>query len=145
MTEKQRNEQKAEIPVPILATAALNAAGQQAEPGSDGARIQQLLIQLIEDQLDKRNKEKQQRERLALSAIAAAADEKRMRTAQQKHCAHRKQDNTTRLVGQHISGTGQLSLVCQFCNANFYYPPDEKLGQIAPPRDLMPTPDEIGG
>ena len=123
--------------LPILAASALgNATG-----GDD--RVKELLVELIEDQLERRRKEKDKIKRMAESAVQAAKEEKAMRDAQQKHCNHRKQDDSTRLSGQRLSGTGQISLVCKFCGKNFFMPPTE--GQEAPPRDLIPSADEIGG
>lgn len=136
MERKPKEADLSEV-MPILAATALgNATG-----GDD--RIKSLLIELIEDQMEKRRKEKDKSKRLAESAVQAAKEEKEMRESQQRRCNHRKQDGYTRLVGQRVTGTGQISLVCQFCNKNFFMPPFN--GQIAPPQDLIPNGDEIGG
>lgn len=131
---KNTNESAA---LPLLATAALQNGGATNE------QLQSLLSQLLQDQIEARNKDKQRRERLALNAIQATKDAKAAKTLEQARCAHKRQDDTPRLTGQYITGTGQLALVCLFCQKEFHLPPLE--GQEAPPRHLLPSADIIGG
>lgn len=134
MAQTDNKKTNADAMLPLLATAALG--------GGDPA-LAALLKELVEDQLDKRRKEKDKAIRLAESSVQSAKEEKEMREQQQKRCSHRKQDDSTRLCGQYLSGTGQLTLVCTYCGKNYFAPP--RAGQEAPPRELVPSPDVIGG
>jgi putative protein kinase ArgK-like GTPase of G3E family len=137
MAQAQNKDKGLEAALPILATAALNGSGI----GNDELRV--LLTELVQDQLDTRRKERQRRERLAAAAVESAKEEKAQREQQQKNCSHTKQDDSTRLAGQFLSGTGQLSLVCTFCGKNYFHP--ALPGQEEPPRHLIPSRDVIGG
>jgi len=125
--------------MPILAAAALHGAGASDD------QVKSLLVELLQGQVDKRKKDKERAERYALNAVQAAEEEQKFRHSEQAKCNHLKQDNSTRLSGQRLSGTGQVSLVCKFCHKNYYWPPILELGQEAPPRHLIPPGDEIGG
>lgn len=135
--EKRRIEGEKEIGnvLPLMAAAVLGGTGDDS--------LKELIGELVKDQLEKRRKERLRAERLAESAVQAAKEEKAVREAQQRRCTHRKQDNSTRLAGQYLSGTGQLSLVCLFCGKNYFLPAHD--GQEAPPKELIPPGDEIGG
>lgn len=135
MAQTDNKKNAADAMLPLLATAALGGNG---DPG-----LAALLKELVEDQLDKRRKEKDKAIRLAESSVQSAKEEKEMRESQQKRCSHRKQDDSTRLCGQYLSGTGQLTLVCTYCGKNYFLPPRE--GQEAPPRELIPSADVLGG
>jgi hypothetical protein len=121
--------------LPLLAQAAL---GSNADP-----QLAELLKELVNDQLEQRRKLRARQERLAASAVQAAQDNEAQKLAQQRACNHLKQDDTTRLAGQYLSGNGQLALVCMFCGKEFHLPP--LAGQEAPPKHLMPSGDSIGG
>ena len=123
--------------LPLMATAALQGAG------ADNNQIQELIGLLLKDQLAVREKEKQRKERLSLNSIAATAEAIAAKSGEQDRCPHLKQDNTSRLTGQRLSGTGQIALVCTYCHKEFHMPPQE--GQVAPPRHLIPSADIIGG
>ncbi len=124
-----------EVLLPVMASAML---GQ----GQDNDALKQLIGGILQDYADKRKKEKERDEKLRLSTIRSIAEEKATKEQQQRICSPRKQNDETRLGGQYLSN-GQLSLVCSFCHKNFFMPPKE--GQTAPPRDLMPSGDSIGG
>lgn len=133
----QNKNEKLDAALPLLATAALSGAGATDND------LQQLVKQLLQDQLENRNKVKQREERLALNAARAAKDAAEAKATEQSRCSHKRQDDTSRLTGQYLTGTGQLCLVCMFCAKEFHLPPQE--GQEAPPRHLIPSADVIGG
>lgn len=130
---------KQQIPdamLPIMAQAALGGG-----PVDD--TLKALLGELLQDALEQRRKEKDKKERLALSAVQAAKEQAEAVGIEQRRCSHKKQDGHSRLTGQYLSGTGQLALVCTFCAKNYHNPPLE--GQEAAPRELIPSADIIGG
>lgn len=128
------------VEVPLLAAAVLSQAG------ATNSEAQELLLDILREVKGKRDAEREKAERLAKAAVEATreADEQRKRV--QAGCNHRKQDNvSTRLVGQRVTGTGQLVMTCQWCNKMFHNPPDLSQGQEAAPRELLPHGDLIGG
>jgi len=107
--------------------------------------LQQLLREELRGRLLEGQRVKKMRERAALSAIDATRDAAMQKANEQSRCSHRKIDNSTRLGGQFLSGTGQLCLTCQYCHIEYFAPPNAALGQVAPPRELIPPADQIGG
>jgi hypothetical protein len=105
--------------------------------------IKDMLKILVGDALQKRQKERDRAEKQMLSAAQASKEYHEEQRRKQARCSHRNQMKQTRLAGQRLTGTGQISLVCQYCNKNFFLPPLE--GQDAPPNELIPPVDEIGG
>ncbi len=120
---------------------AMAAMAIQGGTGDDAAK--KLLVEYLEDALAERRKRKEQAERLAQASVEATKEYVKTREAEIARCSHRKQDGSTRLSGQRLSGTGQLCLVCKYCGADFFDPPLP--GQRPIPRELMPPSDEIGG
>jgi len=111
--------------------------------GLGGAEAKELLNELLKEQFDLREKNKTHQKALAMNRVTAAKEMQQIKEADWKRCNHRKQDNTTRLSGQRLTGTGQICLVCKYCGMDFFHPP---IGdQRAVPKDLWPTGDEIGG
>jgi hypothetical protein len=111
--------------------------------GSMDPEIKDMLKILVGDALQKRQKERDRAEKQMLSAAQASKEYHEEQRRKQARCSHRNQMKQTRLAGQRLTGTGQISLVCQYCNKNFFLPPLE--GQDAPPNELIPPVDEIGG
>jgi len=130
------NTEQTEVPISPLGLAAV-AQGANNDP-----ELQTLVLEFLKDELKKRKEEKERRRALALSAAEAAREQMESIRARQESCTHRDQANNTRLAGQKLSN-GQVCLVCQFCAKEFYLPPEK--GQEAPPRELMPNSDRIGG
>jgi hypothetical protein len=129
------------VDVPLMAAAMLagNGAGSNEE-------VNELLREILREVKDKRQAEREKAERLALQAVEATREATEQRERMQAACSHLKQDNTsTRLVGQRVTGTGQIVLTCQWCAKMYHIPPDPALGQVAPPRNLVPSADGIGG
>ena len=137
MAQNKTNDVKPEAVLPVLASAMLEGAG------ATNPQLQEYIAALLGDQLAARDKEKAKRERLAMNSVQAAQEAELARAQKQSQCSHLKQDDTTRLVGQRLTGTRQIALVCQFCAKEYHMPPLE--GQEAPPRDLLPSADIIGG
>lgn len=134
---KTLRDEPAQDVLPLLAQAALGNATQDPE-------TQQLLKMLIQEKLEERNKEKQKRERLALSAAQAVKEKMAADEAERRSCNHLKQDNrSTRLCGQKVTGTGQYALTCTWCGQMFHIPALK--GQQEPPRHLVPSMDVVGG
>ena len=122
----------------------LPAMAALAIKGGEGdERLKSLLIAALEDSLQERQKRKEQQERLAKASIEATKEYIKTREEEIARCDHRKQDGSTRLSGQRLSGTGQICLVCKKCGADFFDPALE--GQRPVPKDLWPSADEIGG
>jgi hypothetical protein len=130
------NTEQTEVPISPLGLAAV-AQGANNDP-----ELQALVLEFLKDELKKRKDEKERRLALARSAAEAAREQMEAIAARQRSCTHRDQANNTRLAGQRLSN-GQVALVCQFCAKEFFMPPRE--GQEAPPRDLLPPADRIGG
>jgi len=136
MAQKQQNNApEADALLPIMAQAVLS--------GETNDTLKELLNGLLGDMLERRKKEQALKQRRALSAIQAAKEAEETQAREQANCNHLKQDDTTRLHGQYLTGTGQLALVCSFCGKNYHLPALE--GQEAPPRQLIPPMDQIGG
>jgi len=128
---------KEEDLVPVLAAVAMqNAAGGDEH-------IRELLTQMLEDQIEKRNKEKNKLKKLAEQAVISAKEYDQMVASRQSGCPHTKQDGRTRLAGQRVSGDGRTVLVCQFCFKILHHPVKESENPV--PAGLMPPADEIGG
>lgn len=132
------NKQNAtEAALPLMAAAVLNNA-----TGGDTDALRSILAELATDQLEARRKDKNRKDRMALAAIQTVKEQIEQKKLREANCSHERQDKTSRLAGQRLSGTGQLCLVCQFCTKEFHQPPLE--GQEAPPRHLIPGADSIG-
>jgi len=127
--------------VPLMAAAVLQGGGM-TDPD-----IKDLLKEVLGGLADRRRKEAQMREKLALQAVQSAQEMERQKQEVQGRCSHLKQDGrSTRLAGQYITdghGRNQLCLVCVFCHKEFHSPAFE--GQTPPPHHLIPPADEIGG
>lgn len=129
------------IDVPLMAAAVL-AGGS----GQTNGEVQELLLELLRDVQAKRTEERQKAERMAMQAVETTKEAAEETRRKQASCNHRKQDNvSTRLVGQRVTGTGQLVLTCQWCGKTYFTPADVEKGQEACPRDLLPHVDAIGG
>ena len=131
-----RQEKQDNPMIPILAAAAIQNGGGNNEAS-------EMLNLLIREEMEKRNKERDKRLALAEQGARRSKENREHKLAEQNRCSHRKQDGSTRLRGQRLSGTDQINLVCMFCHKCFYAPPLP--GQEDVPKELWPTPDEIGG
>lgn len=120
--------------LPVLAMAALSK-------GDESTQV--LMKELVEDLLKERREKKERKEKLALSAIRATQQAEKAKSQEKSMCSHKNKKNETRLRGQRLSGTGQICLVCTWCNDEFFMPPLE--GQKKPPAELVPSMDIIGG
>jgi hypothetical protein len=126
-------------PADALGPLAMAALGADSDP-----EMREYVKDLIRDRMVIREKEKKQQERMARNAVQAAEDEARTKANKIASCNHMKQDNReTRLVGQFLSGTGQLCTTCQWCGVMFHNPP--LANQTAAPLNLLPHRDGIGG
>ena len=138
MSDRREVKDPVKDALPVLALAAMEGAD-----GAGKGAMSQLLQELAGDLLADRKKKKAQQEALAKNAIQAAQEEKRYRDQEKRRCSHKNQIGDTRLSGQILSN-GQLCLVCKWCHKEYFEPPIKELGQEAPPRELVPTMDEIG-
>lgn len=120
--------------LPVMAMAALSK-------GDEGT--QALMKELVEDLLKERRVKKARKDAFAMSAIRATQQAEKAKSIEKANCSHKTKKDETRLRGQRLSGTGQICLVCTWCNDEFFMPPLE--GQKAPPRNLIPSMDVIGG
>jgi hypothetical protein len=137
-----RNLGGGSVDVPLMAAAVLASNGG----GQTNEEVQGLLLELLRDVQAKRTEERQKAERMAMQAVETTKEATAEQRRKQSACNHRKQDNvSTRLVGQHVTGTGQLVLTCQWCGKTYFNPPDLEKGQEGCPRDLLPSADAIGG
>lgn len=116
----------------------------QAFKGNDDPEIQEMLKYFLAEQVETFKKQKAVREARAVGALRLAEEIVKKRAFVRRSCSHRKPypSHGTRLAGQHL-GNGQLMLVCQRCGSDWYLPP--RKGQIAPPPELMPPSDSVGG
>jgi len=124
-------------PLPLLTVAA-----QLANSGGASEEINNLLRSLLVEEVDKRKKNAEKRERMLRSNAMAAKEQALAKEQAQNQCTHRDQLNESRLAGQVLSGTGQLNLVCKWCHKSYYNPPLE--GQEAAPRELLPRAEAMG-
>lgn len=105
--------------------------------------LQAMMLEEMRETLEARKAARTKKEKQALANAEAAQESARQKAQEQGRCSHLKQDGTTRLGGQYISGTGQLFLTCQFCHIEYHSPALK--GQVEPPRHLIPPADQIGG
>jgi hypothetical protein len=139
MNNQQKKEDKInELPVLALAAVA-GSAGGQSNP-----ILQELINELAAEMSKRKKKERDHEERKLQNTIQYAKEEAEMRNRNKRRCSHKNQANHTRLSGQVLSN-GQLCLICKYCQQEYFDPPYKDLGQEAPPRDLYPPMDEIGG
>jgi hypothetical protein len=137
-TNQQKQAEISELLPALAMTALKNASGNS---GASDA----LFTELLEDIMEERRKKKARAEKLRLNSVDAAKEESRIKSIEKRNCSHRDQRDHTRLSGQYLSGTGQLCLVCKWCGKEYHHPPNAALGQESPPRELMPSRDELGG
>ena len=121
----------------------LMAAALLSKEGVGGDEVKELLKDLLQEQVAARKKHNTHLAAMAQNRVDAAKEMQQVKESEWRRCNHRKQDGTTRLSGQRLTGTGQICLVCKYCGMDFFYPALE--GQKEVPRDLWPTGDEIGG
>jgi len=103
------------------------------------AAIKEILVDYVETVRER----KRQREQFVQNRLKIIQQEREARRSEQERCTHRKEDGSSRLVGQRLTGTGQLCFVCLGCAKSFYYPAYE--GQEEVPKELIPHSDAIGG
>lgn len=128
--------------LPILAAAMVQNAA-----GTDGSGVNTLLngmlVKLLQEEVANREKNQARREKMLLQNALSAKEAAEQKAAERANCSHRNQLNETRLRGQRLSGTGQINLLCTFCQESFFSP--ALPGQKSVPADLWPNADMIGG
>jgi hypothetical protein len=125
--------------LPVMAMAMMEKG-----TGESGSKAQALLGEFLQDVMEERRAKKARAERLRLNSVKIAKEDAERRSQEKANCSHRNQRGETRLRGQYLSGTKQLCLVCMFCSDEFHRPPMGN-GQKAPPPELVPSADVIGG
>jgi len=121
---------------PATIAALVSLSGEDPE-------IREAVREFLRDYLEEYKRRKQERQQFIQNRLDIIKQEEANRNRLQERCTHRKEDGTSRLAGQRLSGTGQICLVCMGCAKTFYMPAQE--GQEPVPPDLIPHGDAIGG